>query len=101
MLPRDEVTMSITKSELTSIVYGQMNMERKKAAEIVDIFFDEIKAGIKNTGVVNISGFGKLVIKQKKARMGRNPINGETMTIAPRKVVAFQHSIVLKKRLNR
>jgi len=93
--------MSITKLELTEVVYEQMDIERKKAAEIVDIFFDEMKAGIKENGIVNISGFGKFAIKQKKARKGRNPQNGDAMTISPRKVISFHHSTVLKERLNR
>jgi len=93
--------MSITKIELTEVVYEQMNIERKKAAEIVDIFFDEMKSGIQEHGIINISGFGKFSIKQKKARKGRNPQNGEAMTITPRKVISFHHSTILKERLNR
>jgi len=93
--------MSITKVELIEAVYEQMNIERKKAVEIIDIFFEEMKTGIENNGFLSISGLGKFTIKQKKARMGRNPKTGESMTIMPRKVISFHHSNVLKQRLNR
>jgi len=92
--------VSVTKLELTDLVCEQMDVDKKMAGELVDQFFEEIKRGIKRDGVVIIAGFGKFIVQQKRARKGRNPKTGKEMEITPRKVVTFQHSQVLKKRLN-
>ena len=93
--------MSLTKVELATLVYEHMHVDKKQAAELVDLFFEEIKEGLLKDGDFQISGFGKLEIKQKRARRGRNPATGTDMTIDARKIVSFKHSMVLKERLNR
>jgi len=93
-------TMSITKVELAEIVYEAMHVDKKQAAELVDLFFEEMKAGLLKDGDLQISGFGKLEIKQKRPRRGRNPVTGKDMIITARKIVSFKHSTVLKGRLN-
>jgi integration host factor subunit alpha len=49
---------------------------------------------------VLISGFGKFCVKEKKERKGRNPATGDDLMLAPRRVVTFQCSGVLKDRVN-
>lgn len=92
--------MSVTKVELAELVYEHMKVDKKRAAELVDMFFEELKAGLVQDNEIQISGFGKFVIKQKKQRKGRNPQTGDTMIIDERKVATFHHSQVLKDRLN-
>lgn len=92
--------MSLTKVELATLVYEHMKVDKKQAAELVDLFFEEIKEGLLKDGELQISGFGKLEIKQKRPRRGRNPQTGKDMTITARKIVSFKHSMVLKGRLN-
>ena len=92
--------MSLMKVELTNILHESMRIDKKKAAELVDLFFEELKEGLVKDGAVHLSGFGKFRIKQKRPRRGRNPHTGKDLTIDARKVVGFQHSMVLKRRLN-
>jgi len=92
--------MSVTKIELAEMTYEHLKVDKKTAAELVDLFFENIKEGLTKDRVIQISGFGKFVIKQKRARKGRNPQTGDVMTIGERKVVSFHHSQVLKERLN-
>ncbi|MGI6394086.1 MAG: integration host factor subunit alpha [bacterium] len=92
--------MSLTKVELTELVYEQMKVDKKHAAELVDMFFEELKAGLVKDGEIQISGFGKFVVKEKKERKGRNPQTKKPLTISKRKVATFHHSQVLKDRLN-
>ena len=49
---------------------------------------------------VKISGFGKLNIREKASRRGRNPQTGEEIEISSRRVLTFKSSQVLKKALN-
>lgn len=92
--------MALTKIELATLVYEHMHVDKKQATEMVELFFEEMKNCLLKDGELQISGFGKLQVKQKKARRGRNPVTGKDMTITARKIVSFQHSVVLKERLN-
>ncbi len=92
--------MSVTKVELAELVYEHMKVDKRRAAELVDMFFEEMKAGLVKDGEIQISGFGKFVIKQKNERKGRNPQTNKPLTISKRKVATFHHSQVLKERLN-
>lgn len=92
--------MSVTKVELAELVYEQMKVDKRHAAELVDMFFEELKTGLVKDGEIQISGFGKFVVKEKKERKGRNPQTNRPLTISKRKVATFHHSQVLKDRLN-
>ncbi|MCK5808284.1 integration host factor subunit alpha [bacterium] len=92
--------MSITKVELADIVYENMKLDKKRATDLVDMFFEEMKNALVKDGEVQVSGFGKFFVKEKKERKGRNPKTGESIMIEPRKVATFHHSQVLKDRLN-
>ncbi len=92
--------MSVTKIELAEMAYEHLRVDKKTAAELVDLFFEDLKNGLAKDGVIQISGFGKFLQKQKRERKGRNPQPGAGMTIGERKVVSFHHSQVLKERLN-
>ncbi|MGA9656539.1 MAG: HU family DNA-binding protein, partial [Polyangia bacterium] len=49
---------------------------------------------------IKISGFGNFVVRDKKARPGRNPHTGKEITISARRVLTFKASLVLTKALN-
>ncbi|MBO4441531.1 integration host factor subunit alpha [bacterium] len=98
--------MSITKVELTDLVYEAMGnsktgFDKKFAGKLVDMFFEEMKSGLVNDGAIQLSGFGKFTVKEKQERKGRNPQTREALTISKRKVVTFHHSQVLKEKLNK
>ena len=92
--------MSLTKIELTNLLYESMHVDKKQAEELVDLFFEELKNGLLKDGELKLSGFGNFQIKQKTKRRGRNPKTGKDLTIDARKVVVFKRSVVLKGRLN-
>ena len=70
------------------------------AAEIVETVFNTIKETLENGEKIKISGFGNFVVREKKARIGRNPQTGEEITISARRVLTFKPSQVLKNALN-
>lgn len=61
---------------------------------------ENITADLKQQGFCNIPGVGKLVVKDRAARPGRNPATGEAMTIPAKKVVTFSPSQTLKDAIN-
>ena len=61
----------ITKKDLAELVASKVNCTKKDANEVVNAIFDEITATIKKGDVADISGFGKFVLKERKASVGR------------------------------
>ncbi|MBW2558419.1 MAG: integration host factor subunit alpha [Deltaproteobacteria bacterium] len=90
----------MTKADIIRNVHERMGISKSDSARFVESVFDIIKETLAGGEDVKISGFGKLNIKEKAARRGRNPQTGEEMKISARKVLTFKSSQVLKKSLN-
>jgi DNA-binding protein HU-beta len=79
---------ALTKSQTAASLAEKVGITKKQSA----LFIDELAAlaykNAKNSFV--IPGLGKLVLVQRKARMGRNPATGETIQIKAKKVVKFR-----------
>jgi len=91
--------MTLTKSNLVEAIKNEFDLPRKKSFDLVESLLTIIKQNLENGEDVLISGFGKFCVKEKKERKGRNPATGDDMMLAPRKVVTFKCSPVLRKRL--
>jgi integration host factor subunit alpha len=91
----------MTKADIIESVYEKVGgFSKKEASEIVESVFGIMKQSIAANKKVKISGFGNFVVRQKKERMGRNPQTGKPIVIAPRYVLNFKPSQVLKNVLN-
>jgi integration host factor subunit alpha len=90
----------MTKIEIVTNVYEKLGFSKRECAEIVDKFFEVIKKTLADGENVKISGFGNFIVKQKKARRGRNPQTGDEIEIAKRKVLNYRLSQVLKDAIN-
>jgi len=91
----------MTKIDIIQNVYDKLGFSKKDAARIVESVFDIMKEHLENGEKIKISGFGNFVVKEKKARRGRNPQTGSEIEISPRKVLTFKSSQVLRKALNK
>ena len=91
----------MTKADIVERVYENLGgLSKKESAEIVELVFETIKATLERGEKIKISGFGNFVVRQKQERTGRNPQTGEEIKIAPRKVLTFKPSQVLKNAIN-
>ncbi|HEY2476203.1 MAG TPA: HU family DNA-binding protein [Candidatus Cybelea sp.] len=79
----------MTKADVIDAVALEAELSRRKAGEIVDLIFDEIKGALQKGDRVALNPFGSFVVRSHKAREGRNPKTGEPISIAARKVPAF------------
>jgi integration host factor subunit alpha len=86
----------MTKADLVDLIYERVGTSKKEAGEIVEEVFAIIRHCLRHGEKVKISGFGTFVVNHKKARRGRNPQTGETITIESRRVLTFKPSQVLK-----
>ncbi len=90
----------MTKIDIIQNVYDKLGFSKKDAARIVESVFDIMKERLESGEKIKISGFGNFVVKEKKARRGRNPQTGTEIEISPRRVLTFKSSQVLRKSLN-
>ena len=92
--------MSLTKAHIINSIQNQLNIPKNKSSEIVESLLEIIKSTLESGEDVLISGFGKVCVKEKSERRGRNPATGEDMMLSPRKVVTFKCSGKLRDRVN-
>ena len=86
----------MTKAELIETLADEHEMSRRQVSEIVDMLLDEITTALQKGEKVALTPFGSFVVRARKKREGRNPKTGEKITIAARKVPAFQAGKALK-----
>lgn len=79
---------SLTKSQIIGAVAETAGLTKKQAATTLEAIVNLAYKNAKNT--FTIPGLGKLVLVNRKARMGRNPATGETIKIAAKRVVKFR-----------
>ena len=91
---------TLTKAHIVEAVAQANGYSRNQSFEIVEILLELIKAALESGDDVLISSFGKFCVKKKAERRGRNPATGKDMMLAPKKVVTFKWSGMLKKKLN-
>ena len=87
--------MAMTKSQ----VYATLSERTGQNKKDVKIFLDEVAklAYEEAQNGFTIPGIGKLVLVDRKARMGRNPATGEQISIPAKRVVKFRIAKVCKE----
>lgn len=91
--------MALTKADIAEQLYEELGLNKREAKEFVEIFFGEISDILIEGSDVKISGFGNFILRNKKARPGRNPKTGEDVEISSRRVVTFRAGQKLKERV--
>jgi integration host factor subunit alpha len=92
---------ALTRADLTVILITKLNFEKKDATEFVKLFFDELVHAFIQGESVHLSGFGNFDVREKKARVGRNPKTKEEHVISARRVVTFHSGKKLKTALKK
>ena len=90
---------ALTKSEMAERLFEELGLNKREAKEIVELFFEEIRACLENNEQVKLSGFGNFDLRDKSQRPGRNPKTGEEIPISARRVVTFRPGQKLKARV--
>ncbi|WP_341678142.1 HU family DNA-binding protein [Niveibacterium sp. SC-1] len=86
----------MNKSDLISKLAEAAGHSKKDTEAVVDALAGVVAQALAAGDDVTLPGIGKLAVKAKAARTGRNPKTGETMQIAARKVPAFTALKALK-----
>lgn len=92
---------TITRADLSEAVYQKVGLSRTESADLVEMFLQEVITRLESGETVKLSSFGSFSVRQKNQRIGRNPKTGEEVPIAPRRVLVFKPSNVLKDKINK
>ncbi len=92
--------MALTKEKIMNQVYNSMDFKKNEARDMVEELMKIMKETLARGEDLLISGFGKFVVKDKRARRGRNPQTRESLQLRARKVVVFKTSGILRKNIN-
>jgi len=93
--------MTLTKADLISSIYDQLDLSKTKSINSVESLLEIIKKTLEDGEDILISGFGKFCVKEIKGRRGRNPSTGENLSLEARRVVIFRCSPALRDKMNR
>ena len=78
----------LTKSQIATSIADKTAITKRTAAEVLDFLAELAYKNAKNT--FTLPGIGKLVLVNRKARIGRNPATGQEIKIPAKKVVKFR-----------
>jgi len=92
---------NVTRQDLYDLTHKELGISKNECIKFVDLVFESILQNFEEGNKVKISLFGSFDIKDKKARIGRNPKTKEEKEISSRRVVTFKPSKFLLKKINK
>jgi integration host factor subunit beta len=91
----------MTKSELIArLAEANPHLFQRDVERIVSTIFDEISNALARGDRVELRGFGAFSVKQRDARVGRNPRTGEAVKVESKHVPFFKTGKLLRDKLN-
>ena len=89
----------MTKQQLIEQVAAKTELKKSEAEAAVDFVLALIAEALRANERVDLRGFGSFVVKERKARQGRNPRTGETITIPAKRDAGFKPGKELTEKL--
>jgi len=90
---------TLTRMDLSEAVFREVGLSRNESAQLVKSVLDHMSDALVEGEQVKISSFGTFSVRDKTARVGRNPKTGEEVPINPRRVLTFRPSHLMKDRV--
>lgn len=90
---------TLTRMDLSEAVFRDVGLSRNESAQLVESVLAQISDALAAGESVKISSFGTFNVRDKAARVGRNPKTGEEVPILPRRVLTFRPSHLMKERV--
>ena len=82
--------LRMTKAELVEKVSGQINLTKKQTEVVVNTVFQSITDSLSDGKKVELRGFGSFRIRERNARVGRNPKSGAQVDVPAKRVPFFK-----------
>lgn len=90
---------TLTRMDLGEAVFREVGLSRNESATLVESVLAHMSDALADGKSVKISSFGTFSVRDKNARVGRNPKTGEEVPILPRRVLTFRPSHLMKDRV--
>lgn len=90
---------TLTRMDLSEAVFREVGLSRNESAQLVESVLQHVSDALVAGETVKISSFGTFSVRDKAARVGRNPKTGEEVPITPRRVLSFRPSHLMKGRV--
>ncbi len=90
---------TLTRADLSDIVHRKLGLSRAESASLVERLLHHMCSSLAEGENVKISGFGSFILRDKGERVGRNPKTGVEVPIAPRRVMTFRASQIMRDRV--
>jgi len=97
---QDGVHMAtLTRADLSDTVHRKLGLSRAESANMVERMLFHMCHSLADGHNVKISGFGSFILRDKGERVGRNPKTGIEVPIAPRRVMTFRASQIMRDKV--
>ena len=90
---------TLTRMDLSEAVFQAVGLSRNESAQLVESVLEHMSNALVRGEQVKISSFGTFSVRDKSARVGRNPKTGQEVPINPRRVLTFRPSHLMKERV--
>ena len=90
----------MNKTELTAALASKTGLAKKDAEKALNAFVDVVTEALTAGEKVQVVGFGSFEVKERPARVARNPRTGEELEIAASKAPVFKAGKALKDAVN-
>jgi integration host factor subunit beta len=96
----EPASSTMTKASLVEEVLSIGNLTRHDSEVIVDAVFDAVIGALQRGDKIEVRGFGSFRIRQRQARIGRNPKTGARVDVPAKRVPYFKPSKDLRDMVN-
>ncbi len=90
---------TLTRMDLSEAVFREVGLSRNESSDLVESVLKHMSDALVSGQSVKISSFGTFGVRDKSARVGRNPKTGEEVPILPRRVLTFRPSHLMKDKV--
>jgi integration host factor subunit alpha len=87
---------TLTRADLSESLHRQVGLSRAESSDLVESVLNHMSNALAKGENVKISGFGSFLLREKGERVGRNPKTGVEVPIAPRRVLTFRASQMMR-----
>jgi integration host factor subunit alpha len=87
---------TLTRADLADVVHRRLGLSRAESAGLVERVLHHLCNALSEGQNVKVSGFGTFILRDKGQRVGRNPKTGVEVPIAPRRVMTFRASQIMR-----
>jgi integration host factor subunit alpha len=94
-----DANATLTRADLADVVHRRLGLSRAESAGLVERVLHHMCHALSEGANVKLSGFGTFILRDKGQRVGRNPKTGVEVPIAPRRVMTFRASQIMRDRI--